>query len=162
MWLQSGPCEQMWHHCIANFQRLVSSNALSCKKRKRQHGLPWQMICHQVLSQHPRFTHWPKGFTDHQLYWQEATMSTMPTLPYISLLTGWYPSAMHMHVICNTQSKNAIHHHDQTLLSSEPLPVWHSQVPEQHPKPWAWIKLPTQSNPTDTKVLVENQKQRRL
>jgi len=66
-------------------------------------------------------------------------------------------------MICNTQSMNAVHHQNQTLLSSEqPLPVWHSQVPEHQPRLWDWIKLAPQSNPTDTKVLGESQKQRRV
>ena len=71
------------------------------------------------------------------------------------------------HCICrmirNAQSMNAVHHHDQTVLSSkQPLAVWHSQVPEQQPRLWDWIKLAPQSNQTDTKVLGESQKQRRL
>lgn len=62
-----------------------------------------------------------------------------------------------------TQSTNAVRHHDQTLLSSEqPLPVWHSQVPEQQSRLWDLIKLAPQSNPTDTKVLGDSQKQRRV
>lgn len=158
LWLQPGPCEQMWNHCIANCQRPLPSNALSCIMGclGRWSAIKsWVNI--QDLHTDKRDSQ-TSNHNDRKPQW--AQCPHYPT-SHCSLADTHQQCICMM--ICNTQSMNAVHHHDQTLLSSEqPLPVWHSQVPEQQPRLWDWIKLAPQSNPTDTKVLGESQKQRRV
>lgn len=95
--LRSGPCVQLWHHCIAYCHRLLSGNALSPVRRGRG-----SMGCLGRWSAIKSWVNIQDLHTDQRNSQTSNCNDTKPqwavsTLPYISLLTGWYPSAMHMH-----------------------------------------------------------------